>query len=176
MVVTKAPLSLTLASLVPLLVATGCEPDDEVDYCAAQADPVVLLGQGVGGAFEPLEDGQVVGLDVAPQGGFGVTVLIQTTGLFASDDAISTAQLDVEIGGAPAGSFLLDPAPLLCLPDNTGGRISVGTVVGLDPNVYSTNNDLVALDGMEATLDVTVTDEAGHSATTRKLVTISSGG
>lgn len=163
-----------LLSLV-LVLASSCEEDDPEQLCVAEANPTVELGQGVGGAFEPLTEGQVVGLAIAPQGGFGVTVLIQTHGLIASDDSVSTAQLDIEIGGQPAGDFLLDPAPLLCQADGTG-RISVGTVVGLDPDIYKTNDDLLALDGVEATLDVTVTDEEGNSANTRQVVTISAGG
>ena len=164
------PLLLALA----LALTSSCDEEPEPG-CTAEANPTVELGQGVGGAFEPLTEGQVVGLAIAPQGGFGVTVLIQTHGLIAGDDSVSTAQLNIEIGGQPAGDFLLDPAPLLCQADGTG-RISVGTVVGLDPDVYSSNDDLVALDGVEATLDVTVTDEAGNSANTRKVVTISAGG
>ncbi len=164
-----------LLLLLSPLTALACD-EPEAGPCEARSDPIVVLGQGVGGAFEPLAEGQVVGLDIAPQGGFGVTVLIRTEGLIANGEADAEAQLDIEIDGQAAGTFLLTPAPLLCQTDGSGGRISVGTVVGLDPDIYSTNDDLVELDGKQATLDVTVTDGAGNSATTRQRVVISAGG
>lgn len=161
--------------LLPLL-STGCPGPEENDLCDAQSDPVVVLGQGVGGAFEPLAEGQVVGLDIAPQGGFGVSVLIRTEGLIANGSEAATAQMNIEIDGEIEGEFLLEPAPLLCQADGSGGRISVGTVVGLDPDVWATNDDLIVLNGKQATLDVTVTDEDGNHASVRRVVTISAGG
>ena len=45
-----------------LLLSPGC-----ADLCESGDSPTLELGGGVGGAFEPYADGQVVTLDVAPQ-------------------------------------------------------------------------------------------------------------
>mgnify|MGYP000480294305 CR=1 FL=1 len=131
---------------------------------------MILLGDGVGGAFAEFEDGQEVGLSVAPQGGFGVAVLVRTDGLAASVDSKADVRLAVEMDGDLVGDFLLEDAALLC--QDEGGLIS-GVVVGFDPDVFSSNDDLVALDGEEVILDVTVTGANGDEANVRKPVVIS---
>ena len=66
----------------------ACEPDPgPAGPCGSTDTPAVRLGQGVGGAFAELVDGQEVTIAVAPQGGFGVSVVIETTGMRAADDA-----------------------------------------------------------------------------------------
>lgn len=144
------------------LALLGC--DDEasptVDPCGHGAAPLVELGQGVGGQFTPLEAGQTVGLAVAPQGGFGVTVLARTEGLTASDDTLVSVRLETLIDGAVTGSFLLEEAPAFCQSDGQGGLIT-GIVVGFDPVVYASNDDLLELDGQRVELRVTVTDPDG---------------
>lgn len=161
--------------LLFVLTACGSDPDDsQADLCSPSDAPVVVLGQGVGGAFEPFADGEEVPLAVAPQGGFGVAVVVQTEGLLAGDETTATVRLAVEIEGSSAGEFELED-PLLCQADGSGGRI-FGQVVGLDPDVYSTNDDLVALHGQAAVLDVTITDEEGNVGEARQMVTITSEG
>jgi len=155
--------------LLCLLLTPGC-----TDLCASGDSPTLELGSGVGGAFEPYVDGQVVTLDVAPQGGFGVTTLIATTGLLAGDSELAAAQLDVRIGGNLEGSFLAEDTRLLCADPAEGGRMS-GVVVGFDPAVYSTNDDLLDLDGQTVLLDVTVTDSAGNTANAQRDVVVSVG-
>lgn len=158
------PLGLALS--VCLMVVTGCS-----DPCDSSDDPQLILGTGVGGAFSPIADDQDVGLEAAPQGGFGVTTLLRTLGLSASDTSLANAQLDVLIDGELEGSFLLTDARLLCRSDGEGGEIS-GVVVGFDPDVYITTDDLLALNGQSVELDVTVTDETGNSAQALKPVTV----
>ena len=155
--------------LLCLLLAPGC-----TDLCATADAPTLQLGSGVGGAFAPYTEGQVVTLDVAPQGGFGVTTLIATTGLQAGDAELADAQLDVHIGGALEGTFLAEDTRLLCSDPGEGGRMS-GVVVGFDPATYSTNDDLLALDGQTVTLDVSVTDSSGAMATAQVDVIVSVG-
>ncbi len=152
-----------------LLLSPGC-----TDLCESSDSPTLELGGGVGGAFEPYADGQVVTLDVAPQGGFGVTTLLATTGLQAGDEELADAQLDVRIDGDLEGSFLAEDTRLLCSGAAEGGRMS-GVVVGFDSSVYSTNDDLLTLDGQTVTLDVTVTDSAGNSANVQRDVVVSVG-
>lgn len=135
-----------------------------------------MLGQGVGGAFAPFADGEAVSLAVAPQGGFGVSVVIRTEGLSAGDDALANVQLDVEIDGVTEGSFLLTDAALLCLDTDGGGGLVSGAVVGFDPDRYGTNDDLVSLDGREAVLNVTVIDNGMAMASVQQTVTIQVGG
>jgi len=147
-------------------LAAGCS-----NPCESSDEPQLLLGTGVGGAFSVIEDGQDVGLEAAPQGGFGVTTLLRTIGLSASDTSLANAQLDVLIDGTLEGSFLLTDARLLCRSDGEGGEIS-GVVVGFDPDVYITTDDLLALNGQSVELDVTVIDELDNSAEARKPVTV----
>ncbi len=164
----RAPLAIALLALL-----AGCEEDPPPDPCGSGNDPFVLLGKGVGGAFTEFEDGEAVKLDVAPQGGFGVTVVINTEGLGAGESATANILMDVEIEGVNDGSFLLEDAALLC-EDGVGGRFD-GAVVGFDPDKYSTFDDLLGLDGQEVELVVTVTDADGVSATARQPVTLNVG-
>ncbi len=162
------------------LMFLGCESDsggsDDSDACvSSQSAAFVSLGQGVGGAYEPFSDGEPVGLAVAPQGGFGVSVLIRTEGLAATEGSVADVQLSVELDGELAGDFLLEGAALLCQPEENAGLIS-GVVVGFDPSRFATNDDLVDLDGKEVVLDVTVTDSEGNSAQARQPVVISVSG
>jgi hypothetical protein len=157
-----------------LLVACGGDENPVDDLCLASDVRAIVLGRGVGGAFVPYQDEEEVGLSVAPQGGFGVTVIIQTQGLTAGVGELASVELDTEMGGTRTGTFLLAEAPLLCRSDGTGGMIS-GVVVGFDPDVYSTNDDLLQLDGQVVDLVVTVTDSGGHVASTRQPVTIQVG-
>ena len=160
------------------LLLCGCEdnPPSEADPCASSDDPVVRIGQGVGGAFAPFDDGEQVSLAVAPQGGFGVSVVIRTEGLSAGDDALADVQLDVLIDGVTEGAFTLTDAALLCVDDEDGGGLISGAVVGFDPERYSTNDELVGLDGREAVLEVTVMDDGMAMASVQQTVTIQVGG
>jgi hypothetical protein len=167
----------TLSHLFPplalagsLLLLSACD-----DACSVGEAPSILLGQGVGGAFLPLEDQQVVGLEAAPQGGFGVKTLISTRGLLAGDEALASVQLDVMIEDALAGSFFLDETRLLCRDAQEGGLVS-DVVVGFDAETYSSPDDLLLLDQQEVVLDVTVTDSEDNSANVLQTVIISAGG
>jgi len=145
------------------------------DLCAASATPTAILGQGVGSAFVEYEDNEQVSLAVAPQGGFGVTVLIRTTGLEAGDNLTANVQLNVESGGQLAGEFLQENTSFTCRGGDIGGEIR-GVVVGFDPDVYKTNDDLLALNGETVELVVTISDSNGNEATVRKPVVVAVGG
>ena len=147
------------------------------DPCRGSEMPEVLLGQGVGGAFVELTDNQDVGLSVAPQGGFGIPVVVQTHGLSAGDLVQSRVLLEVLLGDGTEellGTFETR-APLQCRSDGEGGNIN-GVVVGFDPDRYRTNDDLLALDGQIVELRITVTDEDGRVAVATKPVTMRVGG
>ena len=145
------------------------------DRCASAAPATATLGQGVGAAFFPFQDLEEVALDVAPQGGFGVSVLIRTTGLAAGEGLTADIQLNVEVGEQLAGEFLQEKSALSCRGSDIGGEVR-GVVVGFDPDVYKTNDELIALDGQIADLVVTVTASDGESATVRQPLTIRVGG
>ncbi|MEM7157153.1 MAG: hypothetical protein AAF799_30150 [Myxococcota bacterium] len=155
------------------LLSAGCEEDPAADPCASGANPSVELGKGVGGAFTAYEDGEGVGLAVAPQGGFGVTVVITTEGLAAGSGSTADILMDVEVDGVNDGSFFLEGAALLC-EAGVGGRFD-GAVVGFDSDKYSSNDDLLSLDGRLIDLVVTVTDVDGNEATARQPVTLNVG-
>jgi hypothetical protein len=158
-------------------LVSGCGDDGSggPDLCEDLAPATATLGQGVGGAFIPYEDLQEVGLAVAPQGGFGVTVIIRTAGLVAADGLSADVQLNVEDQGQTVGEFLQENTSLSCRGQDVGGEVR-GVVVGFDPEVYKETDDLIALDGQVVDLVVTVTASNGKSATVRQPVTIRVGG
>lgn len=167
-----------LAASSCFLGACSDSPGTSVDasnFCVAGAsNPLATLGAGVGGAFLPFENNQEVSLAVAPQGGFGVSVIVRTEGLLAGPGELANVQLNVESEGATVGDFLLEQTPLFCRGDE-GGEVS-GVVVGFDPAVYKTNDDLLALNGKLVDLVVTVTASDGGVASVRQPVTIRVGG
>lgn len=160
------PLFLMLCALALPACADLCEPADS---------PAAFLGQGVGGEVEEFTDGQSVALTPAPQGGFGVQVVISTAGLQTEERNTAQAVLDVYRDDTIEGTFDSQGLQLFCAGPANGGRID-GQVVGFDPQVYSTNDDLLDLDGSEVELRVTVTDTDGSTAVGTSLVTINVGG
>jgi len=163
-------------SILTLLVAAGCkgpQPQDTgitVD-CEGSGPTSLVIGQGAGSTFIPLETGDSVGLDVAPQGGFGVSVRALTTGLKAND--LVDILLVTEIAGVEVGSFLNEEGTLYCQDEGFG--LIWGVVVGFDPAVYESNDDLLALNGQAVKLVVTATDTEGDEATGRVEVTVEVG-
>jgi hypothetical protein len=171
------PAKLFIGVAVLALFTGACSDDGGGgnDLCAS-ADPTsAILGEGVGATFVPYQDLQEVGLAVAPQGGFGVTVIIRTQGLLAGEGLTANVQLNVEADGQLAGEFLQENTVFSCRGKDVGGEVR-GVVVGFDPDVYKTNDDLIALDGKEVELVVTVNASDGSSATTRQPLTIRVGG
>ena len=159
-----------------------CPIGDDIDeqtrlsVCAAEievCEPSATIGRGSGGAFRAFDPAEVVSLDVAPQGGFGVSIKVRTVGLIAGDDKVAEITLDVEMDGNNVGTHT-QPVSLLC--QETGEGEVFGVVVGFDPSVYSTNDALTQLDGKEVLLKVILTDEAGTETTAESTVTINVGG
>lgn len=164
---TPTPITAIIFPLAGLLLA-GCPPGP----CTATDSPSVQLGSGVGGAFEAYDPTSLVTLDIAPQGGFGVTTVVLTDGLNADDEELADVQLNVVIDGVQSGSFLAENNRLQCRSDDPpGGQIS-GVVVGFDPEVYQSNDDLLSLNNQEVELDVTVFDSQGNFARVNQRVTV----
>jgi hypothetical protein len=138
--------------------------------CEPRGEPSLTLGIGTGGVFEPFTDGQDVGLSVAPQGGFGVSVQASTTGLQTGWVELRVVS---EQGGDVVGDFTIDAIRLYCQDDDTG--LLWGAVVGFDPAIYRTNDDLLALDDERVTLVVTATDSEGTSVAGQVDVTLQVG-
>ncbi|MDP6931826.1 MAG: hypothetical protein QGG40_02875 [Myxococcota bacterium] len=156
-----------------MLACQGGGDDTGPGYdCAGSGDPTLTIGQGQGSTFVELETGDTVGLDVAPQGGFGVPIRAQTTGLVA-DEAVDVL-LVTEIDGVEVGSFLNQGTNLYCQDDQTG--LLWGVVVGFDADVYQTNEDLLELNGQSVDLVVTAYDTDGDEAEGRVTVTVEVGG
>ena len=140
--------------------------------CDGTGTPSVIIGTGAGADFYPLEDGDSVGLDVAPQGGFGVSVRALTTGLKSNDRV--DANLITEIDGVQSGQFLNEGMQLYCQEDGTG--LLWGVVVGFDGELFATNDDLLALNGQEAVLVIEITDANGETSEGRVTTRIEVGG
>jgi hypothetical protein len=155
-----------------VMLSVGCTDKDDTDapteVCDATASPKVSLGRGTGGAFEALESGTPVGVQQAPQGGNGVSILIQTEGLKTGGPV--NVKLDVEIAGVNEGSFLAEEIQLFCQDDGTG--MIFGQVVGFDDAKYPTQADLIPLDDTSVDLLVTVTDAEGDVASGRTSVEV----
>lgn len=169
---THVPISVAALLVVPL----GCDPEPptpEDGPCVPHDAPTASIGRGAGGAFVELADGEDVPISVAPQGGFGVSVVIRTDGLRAEDYSFVTATQRVMLGEELIGEFTLYQQPLLCADD--GGRLA-GVVVGFDPSRYGSNDALVALDGQLVDLQLDISDDEGGVAEARKSVTIRVGG
>ena len=156
------------------LLLWACPPVDD-ESCLASDAPSINLGQGVGSAFEAFVDDQQVGLSVAPQGGFGVSTRIATMGLRAGENEYVDVLMETRIDDDVTGSFLLEAARLLCRGDGLGGLIT-SVVVGFDPDIYRTNDDLLALDGSSVVLDVTVTGADDTSAEFQQPLVVVVGG
>lgn len=161
---------LTLLSLVAC-GDKGEETGTEEPSCTSTSDASLTIGYGVGEDFTPYESESVVSLSVAPQGGFGVAVRASTSGLAAGEVAVL---LETVIDDELAGSFLNESVTLYCQDDGSG--LLWGVVVGFDAATYSSNDDLLSLDGEVVDLVVTATDTQGNSAVGTILVTINVGG
>lgn len=155
-----------LLALSALLL--GCPAED---LCEGGEAPTIHLGDGVGGAFLAYEDEQEVPLRNAPQGGFGVTVIIATEGLPANEDSLVDVQLDVRQGGELKGTFLSANAPLRCRSTEEGGLIN-DVVVGFDKAQFPTLDDFIDINGTVVDLEVEVIAHDGGSASTTQPVTI----
>ena len=134
--------------------------------CDPETAPSLVIGQGAGSAFFVLEESAAVGLDVAPQGGFGVSVRASTSGLMA--DNVVDVLLEVEHDGENVGSFINEGTNLYCQDDGTG--LLWGVVVGFDGDLYPSNDDLLSFDGERVVLVVAATDVEGDTAVGRVLV------
>jgi hypothetical protein len=155
------------------LALAGCDDEPGTDPCTHDLKRALLIGAGVGGAFVQFVDGQDVALRPAPQGGFGVDIVVTTVGLNAGLGKEAALLLETLIDGEEVGVFENGAQPLDCADE--GGRINA-IVVGFDPNRYSSNDDLLSLEGERVELRVTVTDDSGRTVTNSQFVTIRVGG
>jgi hypothetical protein len=147
--------------------------DSTSPNCAGTGDKSVAIGTGAGAEFNVLSDGDTAGLVVAPQGGFGVSIRAQTSGLKADD--LVDVLLVTEIDGVQSGEYLNQDVQLYCQEDSGKGLLW-GVVVGFDPDTFTSNDDLLALDGQEVDLVVTIQDADGDSETGRVTTLIEVGG
>lgn len=159
-----------------VLALVGCgdkagDSSSSAVVCSSESAAALTIGYGVGEDFSAYAAESTVGLSVAPQGGFGVAVRAATDGLASGEVSVL---LETMLDGQLAGSFLNESVTLYCQDDGSG--LLWGVVVGFDPDTYSSNDDLLALDGEVVELVVTATDSEGNVATGVIPVTINVGG
>ena len=144
-----------------------------LSLACGEAEPSLVIGHGVAGGFTPYEDGEQAGILSAPQGGFGVPVRAQTTGLYCGDEETPNADiavlLETQIDGQVSASFLNDTAVIYCQDDGTG--LVWDLVVGFSKDDYGSDN-LVDLDGQVVDLIVEATDVDGVTAGSQVTVEI----
>ncbi len=162
-----------VVALVSVLSAcTGVDGTDsgftEDELCAGAGENTVQIGVSAGNVFTPFEANQEVVLSPAPQGGSGVPVTIQTSGLLTESEV--SVELITEFNGEETGTHLAEAEYLFC--QDGGSGILRGTVVGFDPVRWPNLSDLLEFDDQVIDLVVTVTDSESESATVRLPVTI----
>ncbi len=157
-----------------LLACTGSKDDTgpvdtgptAEELCAGAGEESLEIGTGVGSEFVPMEPNSAMSLDVAPQGGFGVTVRARTTGIRSAADDLPHAPVSVElttfIDGVQSASFLNEDVEIYCQDDGAG--LLWGVVVGFDSEEYSSTDDLFRLDGVTTALNVIAYGEDGGVA------------
>ena len=166
-------------TLFLLLLLAACSSDGPssdsgtttVAVCDGTGASSVLLGTGAGGAFDELQAGEVAILQKAPQGGWGIKVRGRTTGL--AEGTVSVT-LETKLDGVLSASFTNDAVNLFCQDDGTG--LFTDQVVGLDAAQYSSNDDLLPLNGSDVELVVTVTDGNGTSQSGSVVIEMEVGG
>jgi len=179
---TRFPTPAPLMTLLLALSLVACsDPKDSaddtdtgsvaVDPCAGDGDASINIGYPLLGSFDQMEDGETVGLEVAPQGGFGVSISGMTTGIPSADDGVPVdVLLETFLDGELSASFLNTETGLYCQGDGTS--LFWGVVVGFDEDKYKTTN-LTELDGKTADLHVVVSDPDGNEAEGNLSVVIS---
>jgi hypothetical protein len=158
-----------------IILSVACASEKSLDPdepCVGNDSVTVQIGTGAGSEFYPLQPHDSVTLDVAPQGGYGVSIRALTTGLKADD--VVDVLLKSEIGGAPTGEFLSEGMQLFCQEDGHG--MLWGVVVGFDPDIFPDNDALLVIDGETADLIVEITDVNSETASAEVPVTIEAGG
>ncbi len=170
----RKPASLR-AMLTALLLAcgVGCTDGTTTDDtgttgpfngCSTEASVSVELGHLVGQEFTPFQVNEEVALESAPQGGVGVSVSVRAAGL------VTGAPVDVLLepywNDQVQGSFVSEGVTLYCTEELSGDLWGVvnGSVVGFDPDLYETDEQLAVLDGEVVDLLVGVTDDEGTYA------------
>lgn len=140
---------------------------DQEALCGGGGDSSLTIGYGSGGSFSAYQAGSEVGISPAPQGGFGVWVRAQTSGIKSIQadgtlHATSSVLLETYIDDELVGSFLNETVEVYCQDDGHGLLWDVA--VGFDPAQYSTNEDLISLNDQETKLLVRAIDEDGNEA------------
>ena len=153
-----------LWSLISLSIGCKDGPDTGLG-CEPTGEPSLVVGSGLGGDFYPFEAGQTVGLTSAPQGGFGVGVRAKVSGLVVDEgdgNAPLPVLLETDLDGTLSDSFTNTGATAYCQDDGTG--LVWDLVVGFDREKYSSADDLIGLQGANATLRIEATDLEGNVA------------
>lgn len=160
--------------LFAIFALLGCSEPEPPDYClpVEGETPSAVIGKSAGTNFVAFAADEEVSLDVAPQGGYGVKVAIQTFALLA--DNPTDVDLIVEYEGDELGRFTQTNHPLFCNAGNFG--LLNDLVVGFSEEDFPELSDLAEFDGKIVDLVVEVRDQEGNAANASWPVTINFGG
>jgi hypothetical protein len=163
--------NIVLLSFAAVLAGCGSSTEEttttQTQSCTSDDAGALRIGRSLFGEFAEYQKHEEVTLVAAPQGGFGVAIYIETDGLVANEEVALT--LDVLYQGKLYGSFFSEQQ-LFCQESGYGMLWDV--VVGFDPAVFPTTDDLIAFNGEVVTLQVMAVDKDGDSATSMVDLTI----
>jgi|GEM_PF-4300561 len=139
------------------------EPDEPDAECAAGDDPIVRVGEGVGSAFEELQDGDRLPLVFASQAGMEAAVVLVTEEVGVLE--VEEISVELFVDDAPIGESSTDGRSLRC--DENLGRVETSlpiNVVGHPTVTYVTEladreaSLVVSLHGSEGVLASSVVE------------------
>ena len=164
--------NIALLGFAAVLAGCGSSTEEtttttQTQGCSSDEAGVLRIGKSLFGEFAQYQKLEEVTLVAAPQGGFGVAIYIETEGLVANEEVALT--LDVLYQGKLYGTFFSEQQ-LFCQESGYGMLWDV--VVGFDPEVFPTTDDLIAFNGEIVSLQVTAEDKDGDSATSTVDLTI----
>lgn len=136
------------------------------DDCARDGEAALVLGQGAGRSYVPLEAGDRVDLEFGSQAGMEAPLSVRTVGL--DPDSVGAIEVELLVDGAPIGRVDEEGEEISC--EREWGQIDVPLLVDVvgHPTVVS----VAQLNGREAQFVATFEREGDEPITGSIVVTL----